>query len=52
MFFNGVVVVFGGTDDVVFPLPVLVLSITGDDLPGSAGESFFTAIKKRCSSRE
>jgi len=46
MFCNGVVEVFGGTDDVVFPVPVFVpvLSVTVD-LPGSSGESFLQLVK-------
>jgi len=45
MFLKGVVIVLVGTDDVVFPVPVVVLSVTAVDLPGSAGESFLQLLK-------
>ena len=45
IFLNGVVIVLVGMDDVVFPVPVLMLSVTVADLPGNAGESFLQLLK-------
>jgi hypothetical protein len=45
MFLKGVVTVLVGMEDVVFPGPVLIVSVAGDDLPGNAGESFLQLFK-------